>query len=372
MNECSGADGEIISDSPTLPEEAGHPEKKADETEEAQTQRSGSHSDTCASYKQIMTAEGFREDGQIISDSSTLQEEAEHTSKTNETDKENPPSDNPSGESSSRHHHLMTTKELQLYWKKEKYEVKPVKLLFQIQSTRIAEDFLSKFVMYKIVVIKTGSFDGKKVFIERRYSDFERLHRNLLKDFKEEMEDVAFPKKVLMGNLTEEMISKRMMALKDYLGELYAIRCVRKSQKYIEFFIQPELEEGYSCIRGGQYGAAMGIFQQVVYLQEKLVKHCPTLLVPSLCALVVCHKDMNQSEMAYEVGMKAIEVLEKHTTHRYYMSLLDTLVSLAYKIGKDYMTLREKLQINEMKVRRTFDFEMLTLKELVVQEYVKD
>lgn len=363
MNECSKEDGEIP-DSPTLPEEAEHSENKAGIADGA---------GMGVSYKDNMHAQGSRESDRIRSNLPTLPEEVEHSiNKTNETDEENPQSDSSSDDSSARHHHLMTTKELQLYWKKEKFEGKPVKLLFQIQSTRIAEDFLSKFVMYQIVIIKTGSFDEKKVFIERRYSDFESLHRNLLKDFREEMEDVVFPKKVLMGNLTKEMISKRMPALQDYLGELYAIRCVRKSQKYTEFFIEPELEEGYSCIRGGQYSTAMGLFQQVSYLQEKLVEHCPTLLVPSLCALVVCYKDMNQSEMAYDVGMKAIELLEKHTMHRYYMPLLDTLISLAYKIGKDYMPLREKLQMNEMKVRRTFDFEMPTLKELVVKEYVKD
>ncbi|XP_069824536.1 sorting nexin-20 [Dendropsophus ebraccatus] len=396
MNECSKEDGEIP-DSPTLPEEAEHSD--ASVTDGAKMLQSGSHSRTCVSFKK-MHAEGLEEhsqiisdsttlskeakthkkgnetvdeDGQVISDSPTLSEEAGHSqNEAQETDEAHPQSENPSGDSPARYHHLMTTRELQLYWKKEKYEGKPVKLLFQIQSTRIAEDFLSKFVMYQIVIIKMGSFDGKKVFIERRYSDFESLHRNLLKDFKEEMEDVVFPKKVLMGNLTEEMISKRMMALKDYLGELYALKCVRKSQKYIQFFIEPELVEGYSCIRGGQYSRAMGIFQQVVYLQEKLVEHSPTLLVPTLCALVVCHKDLNQSEMAYEVGMKAVELLEKHPMHRYYMPLLDTLISLAYKIGKDYMALREKAHIHEMKVKRTFDFEMPTLKELVVQEYVKD
>ncbi|XP_073432281.1 sorting nexin-20 [Dendrobates tinctorius] len=354
----------------TLPEE--HSEEEASVTDKTRRPQSGSHSDMRDSYRDNMNDESSREDIHVISDSPTLPEQAECSqTERNGADMDNPQSDNPSGNRSTCHHHLMTTRELQLYWKEEKSKGKPVKLLFRIQSTRIDEDFLSKFVMYQIVIIKTGSFDGKKVFIERRYSDFERFHRNLLKDFKEEMEDVVFPKKLLMGNLTEEMIRKRMMALQDYLGEIYPIRCVRKSQKFITFFIEPELEEGYCCIRGGQYGAAMRIFQQVIYLQEKLVEHCPTLMVPSLCALVICHRDMNESEMAYEVGMKAVELLEKHTTHRYYVPLLDALVSLSFKTGKEYMTLREKLQINEMKVRRTFDYEIPTLKELVVQEYVK-
>ncbi|CAN2389558.1 Sorting nexin 20 [Pristimantis euphronides] len=372
MNEYSKDDGGIP-DSPTLPEEAEPSEKKASATGGVQAPQSAIHSDMGVSAKDNRNAGSSREERQLIGDSPTLPGEVGHSRETRtEAGEENSQDDNPSGDSTARDHHLMTTRELQLYWMKEKHGGKPVKLLFQIQSTRIAEDYLSKFVMYQIVIIKTGSFDEKKVFIERRYSNFEQLHRNLLKDFKEEMEDVVFPKKVLMGNLTEEMISKRMIALRDYLEELYAIRCVRKSQKYIEFFIEPELEEGYSCIRGGQYSTAMGIFQQVIYLQEKLVEHCPTLLVPSLCALVICHKDMNQSEMAYDVGMKAIDLLEKHTAHRYYVPLLDTLVSLAYKIGKDYMSLREKIKLYEMKVRRSFDFEMLTLKELVVQERVKD
>ncbi|KAM4614262.1 sorting nexin-20 [Discoglossus pictus] len=267
-------------------------------------------------------------------------------------------------------HHLMTTRELQLYWKEERRHRKPVKLLFEIQSTRIAEDFLSKYVMYKIVIIQTGSFDESKVSIERRYSEFEKLHRNLLKDFKDEMEDIIFPKKVLMGNLTEEMISKRILSLKDYLSELNAIKCIRKSKKYIDFFINPEFEEGYSCLRGGQYGKALEIFQNVVQLQEKLTKHCPVVMVASICALVVCHKDLENSEEAYKMGLKALALIEKHPGHKYYVPLLDTMVTLAYKLGKDFVSLQKKLVDGENIMRSCLEFKIVSLKELVVQECV--
>ncbi|XP_018419131.1 PREDICTED: sorting nexin-20 [Nanorana parkeri] len=318
-----------------------------------------------------MSAEGSVVDELLrIHDSPTLPEEAEHSGNTvNDESSEDQPQEN--NNSPPREHHLMTTRELQLYWQKEKYDGKPVRLLFQIQSTRIAEDFLSKFVLYKIVIIKTGSFDRKKVFIERRYSDFEKLHRNLLKNFKDEMEDVVFPKKILMGNLTEEIIRKRMVALRDYLGELYAIQCVRKSFQYAAFFIESELEEGYSCIRGGQYKRATESLQQVLYLQEKLVEHCPIMIVQTLCALVVCHKDMDQLENAYEIGLRALELLEKHSRHRYYNPLLDTLISLAYKLEKDFLSLREKLENGDNRSRRSgYEGEMITLKELVVKERV--
>ncbi|KAG8437744.1 hypothetical protein GDO86_008449 [Hymenochirus boettgeri] len=264
----------------------------------------------------------------------------------------------------------MTTRELQMYWKKEKLNCKPVKLLFEIQSTRIAEDFLSKFVVYQIVIIRTGSFDGNKVFIERRYSHFEKLHRDLLKDFNNEMEDVLFPKKVLIGNLTSEIINKRMLGLKNYLEDLYAIKCVRKSMTFIRFFLDPELHEGYSCLRSGQYSKALEIFQHIVYLKEKLTQHKLILMVPPLCALVVCHKDLDEPEKAYKVGMDALSLLEKHTGHRYYMPLLETLVSLAYKLGKDFISLREKLERGEERLMRSLETEMKTLKEVAVKEHV--
>ncbi|KAE8608045.1 hypothetical protein XENTR_v10011380 [Xenopus tropicalis] len=262
----------------------------------------------------------------------------------------------------------MTTRELQMYWKKEKHSSKPDTLLFEIQSARIAEDFLSKFVVYQIVIIRTGSFDENNVFIERRYSDFEKLHRTLLKEFKEEMEDVVFPKKVLIGNFTTDMISKRMLCLKNYLDELYAIKYIRWSKIYIDFFLDPELDEGYSCLRGGQYKKATEIFQQIVCLQEKLIQHCSILIVPPLCALVVCHKDLEDLQKAYEVGIHALTLVEKHPGHKYYIPLLETLISLAYKLGKDFLSLREKFDIGKSRMMKGLEIEMFTLKEVAVRE----
>ncbi|XP_035309833.1 sorting nexin-20 isoform X1 [Cricetulus griseus] len=105
--------------------------------------------------------------------------------------------DSPSSNSS------MTTRELQEHWQKEKSRWRHVKLLFEIASARIEERRVSKFVMYQVVVIQTGSFDSDKAVVERRYSDFERLQKALLKRFGPELEDVAFPRKRLTGNLSD-------------------------------------------------------------------------------------------------------------------------------------------------------------------------
>ncbi|XP_019361240.1 PREDICTED: sorting nexin-20 [Gavialis gangeticus] len=264
-------------------------------------------------------------------------------------------------------HSSMTTKELQEYWGNEKRRYRQVRLLFEIPSARIVEQHFSKYVMYKVIVIQTGSFDVNKSVIERRYSDFEKLHKNLLEDFSEEMEDVTFPKKTLTGNFTEEIINERKLAFKDYLRIMYSMKYVQRSKKFIDFFVRPELEEGYGCLRGGQYAKALEILVQAIALQEKLTKHNPLLIVSTLCAIVVCHKDLENPRSAYEYGEKALLRLQLRTSHKYYTALLETMITLAYELGKDFVSLQKKLE--EIKAKR-HQAKVFTLKELAVREYV--
>uniref|UniRef100_A0A8C4M6S3 Sorting nexin 20 n=1 Tax=Equus asinus asinus TaxID=83772 RepID=A0A8C4M6S3_EQUAS len=261
----------------------------------------------------------------------------------------------------------MTTRELQDYWRTEKGCWKRVKLLFEISSARIEERKVSKFVMYQIVVIQTGSFDSNKAVLERRYSDFEALQKSLLKTFREEIEDVVFPKKHLMGNFSEEMISERKLAFKEYLSLLYAIRCVRRSREFIDFLTRPELKEAFGCLRAGQYTKALDILVRVVPLQEKLTTHCPAMLVPPLCAMLVCHRDLERPAEAFAAGERALQCLEAREGHRYYAPLLDAMIRLAYTLGKDFVSLQERLEESQLLKPTPLGF---TLKELTVREYL--
>ncbi|XP_017534184.2 sorting nexin-20 isoform X1 [Manis javanica] len=264
-------------------------------------------------------------------------------------------------------HSSMTTRELQEYWRRERGCWKRVKLLFEITSARIEERKVSKFVMYQIVVIQTGSFDNNKALLERRYSDFEMLQRSLQKAFREEIEDVVFPKKHLMGNFTEEMISERKLAFREYLHLLYSIRCIRRSREFIDFLTRPELKEAFSCLRAGQYTKALDILVHVVPLQEKLTAHCPVMVVPSLCAMLVCHRDLECPVEAFAAGERALQCLQAREGHRYYAPLLDAMIRLAYMLGKDFVSLQERLQESQLRKPTPRNF---TLKELTVREYL--
>ncbi|KAG8508387.1 Sorting nexin-20 [Galemys pyrenaicus] len=261
----------------------------------------------------------------------------------------------------------MTTRELQEHWRQEKCGWKQVKLLFEVASARVEERKVSKFVMYQIIVVQTGSFDSNKAILERRYSDFERLQKNLLKTFGEEIEDIAFPKKRLLGNFTEEMMSARRLAFQDYLRLLYAIRCVRRSREFIDFLTRPELREAFGCLRAGRYAEALGILVRVVPLQEKLTAHCPAARVPALCAVLLCHRDLERPQEAFAAGQRALQHLHAREGHRYYAPLLDAMVRLAYALGEDFVSLQERLE--ESQLRRPTP-RAFTLKELTVREYL--
>ncbi|CAH6816570.1 sorting nexin-20 [Phodopus roborovskii] len=269
--------------------------------------------------------------------------------------------DSPSSNSS------MTTRELQEHWQKEKSRWRHVKLLFEIASARIEERRVSKFVMYQVVVIQTGSFDSNKAVVERRYSDFERLQKALLKRFGPELEDVAFPRKRLTGNLSAETICERRLELRDYLRLLNAVRAVRRSREFADFLTRPELREAFGCLRAGQYARALDLLGRVLPLQEKLTAHCPSATVPALCAMLVCLRDLERPAEAFAVGERALQRLRARESHRYYAPLLDAMVRLAYALGKDFASLQSRLDDSQLRRPTHRGF---TLKELTVREYL--
>ncbi|XP_036390392.1 sorting nexin-20 [Megalops cyprinoides] len=261
----------------------------------------------------------------------------------------------------------MTTRELQQYWQGVRSERKPVKLLFEIPSTRTVEQALSRYVVYQIVVIKSGSYDSKKVSIERRYSDFERLHHQLLQDFSEELEEVTLPRKRLTGNFAEESIAERRLAFKDYLAQLYSIQCIRQAAPFHGFFTDPELRRAHGLLRGGQYSQALELFLQALDLQEKLAHHRPVLTVPTLCAVMVCQRDLDDPSSAFSTGQRALPLVRRYGLQKYRCPLLAMMVDLGFQLGHPIAQLQEEL--SRVKDAQRGPVILLSLKELVVQEF---
>ncbi|GAA6093207.1 sorting nexin-20 [Tachysurus ichikawai] len=276
---------------------------------------------------------------------------------------EQTPFDTDAGVSAS----CLTTAELQQHWRAVKQEIRSVKLLFQIPSTRTIEHTTSRYVVYQIIMIRSGSYDCKHVTIERRYSEFLHLHHELLQDFNEELEDVTLPKKRLTGNFSEENINERRVTLCDYLTQLYSRSYIRRSPAFIAFFTHTELKTAYDLLRGGQYSHALEVLQNALVLQEKLCSHNLSLLVPTLCALLVCQRDLEDFNTAFQTGHRALPGVRRYGLHRYRTPLLEAMVDLGYKLQHPVAQLQEEL----IRVQNSphGPESKMSLKQLVVQEF---
>ncbi|XP_074489403.1 sorting nexin-20 [Sebastes fasciatus] len=262
----------------------------------------------------------------------------------------------------------LTTKELQQNLREVKKRERPVRLLFEIPSTRIVEHVLSKYVVYEIVVMRSGSFDSNRVSVERRYSDFFRFHHKLLEEFSEELEEVVLPRKHLSRNFCTEIMAERRLALQDYLAKLYATRCVRHSPLFPKFLTEQEQKQAHSLLRAGQFQMALDQLQTVLEVEDKLLPwQNPTLLVPTLAALAVCYRDLDEPQQAFAVAQRALPPTRRYGLKRYRASLLDLLVDLGYQLGRPVAQLQEELTVLRDTERGEVTFR--SLKEVVVHEF---
>ncbi|MEQ2291439.1 hypothetical protein AMECASPLE_013402 [Ameca splendens] len=263
----------------------------------------------------------------------------------------------------------LTTKELQKNLKLAKQNERPVRLLFEIPSSRVVEQLLNKHVVYQIVVMRSGSFDSCRVSVERRYNDFFQLHQKLLEEFNEELEDVLLPRKLLTGNFNPESILERRLALQDYLAKLFATRCVRHSAHFSEFFTEHEQKQAHVLLRAGQFTAALELLQTVLEIQEKLLPwQKSTLTVPALSAIAVCYRDLDEPEQAFSAAQRALPPVRRYGLKHYRAALLELLVDLGYQLGRPVAQLQDELTALRNGERGEVCFQ--SLKEVVIHKFI--
>lgn len=262
----------------------------------------------------------------------------------------------------------LTTKELQQNWSQVKRTDRGSRLLFEIPSAHIVEQPLSRHVVYDVVVMRSGSFDSHRVSVERRYSDFSRFHQQLVEEFREELEEVELPRKHLTGNFSPELISERRLALQDYLARLYAVRCVRRSPQFAGFFTEQEQKRAHTLLRSGQFRAAVEQLQTVLEVEEKLLPwQRPTLVVPTLCALAVCYRDLDQPEQAAAAAQRALPPVRRYGLRLYRAPLLHLLVDVGYQLGRPVAQLQEEL--TTLRDAERGEVSSRSLKEVVVRHF---
>ncbi|XP_072291202.1 sorting nexin-20 [Eucyclogobius newberryi] len=217
--------------------------------------------------------------------------------------------------------------------------------------------------------MRSGSFDSHRVAIERRYSDFAKLHQTLRQEFDEELDEIALPRKLLTGNFNPECLQERRLALQDYVAKLYAKRCVRYSLHFANFFTDQEMRKAHNLLRAGQFGQSLRLLQLVLEVQEKLAPwQSATLSVHTLAALAVCHRDLEEPEEAYAAAHRALPAVRRYGLREYRAPLLQMLVDVGYALGRPVAQMQDELIAVSDAERGRVDTR--SLKELVVHKFV--
>ncbi|XP_053337932.1 sorting nexin-21 [Clarias gariepinus] len=271
----------------------------------------------------------------------------------------------------------MLTRQLQESWRNLRTRCVIEKLLFEVTDASVVQEANSKYVLYTIHVLQSGTFDKAPAVIARRYTDFERLHHLLRRHHREEMDGVHFPRKKLRRNFTAETIGKRSRAFEQYLSHLHSLTEVRASPLFIEFFYLGELRSGQSLVRSGLYEEALGVLVNALRLQEKLESPHKSHRLFTLSAVANCYQELERLSEAQEHCEHALNKLmpsmdmqktQKKQLHPLLVPLLQTNVRLCWKISKDkrrWEALLHEIQELGVDVENHPD-----LKEFVVKENI--
>ncbi|XP_060517274.1 sorting nexin-21 isoform X2 [Cylas formicarius] len=162
-------------------------------------------------------------------------------------------------------------------------------LVFEIISTRIAEDSDKKYVIYTLQVrFISGTDDPNPSVIDRRYTDFLNLYNSLKRDYPSLMANVTFPKKVLTGNFDSELISQRSTYFESLLKHVCVESKLRTSAPLTIFMQEPELTKAKELLAKCEFDAAQKLLEENFKLLNKVFLDRSPVVLLALCRLVGC------------------------------------------------------------------------------------
>lgn len=218
------------------------------------------------------------------------------------------------------------------------------------------------------MVVKTDGLDSDKAVVERRYSEFTNLCKELKKVCPELISKVRLPKKVFGAkNFDGEVIQTRCRAFEKFLSYIYTNDCVRNALAFKEFFYLPDLRQACSDIRGGKWTDSLRLLTNSLHLQQKLGDGIPEI-VSTLGSMVVAYDKIGRFKEAEQYAEAALELIGSNVSSSYLIPLLNTRIELCWRLGKDKKDAEKRLaavqKVSGIEVEHAF-----TLRELAVHRY---
>ncbi|CAJ1099383.1 sorting nexin-20 [Octopus vulgaris] len=217
---------------------------------------------------------------------------------------------------------------------------------FEVTSADKVKQGRSSFVMYTVLISKNSGIDKMPTMIEKRYSDFAKLHHRLKKKIPHKMEDIFFPKKLLTGNFTSETIARRSRAFEQYLTHIFSISEIRYSEEFANFFYLKELQTAYSLINDHKYSQAIPLMEKYLPIQEKVHSDAHPDVMLTLCAIAACYHQLDRPYMAHRYAETALNCMQNFdiVDNTIYVALLQLSIRVCWTLGKDKRNMEAQLQ----------------------------
>ncbi|XP_058124108.1 sorting nexin-21 isoform X1 [Anopheles ziemanni] len=208
-----------------------------------------------------------------------------------------------------------------------------------------------KYVVYEVSIRKDGPGpDPYPTSIERRYTHFLKLYEGLRKDHPGAVQMINFPKKVLMGNFSAELIADRSAAFESILDHLVTVPLLRESEHFLEFLQGDELRNACQLLDERRNELAVPLLENCFRLLNKIFLDKSKCVLLLLCRLVAACTTSpiphSAAEQWAELALRRYEHVCDTELLVLYIPLLQTCLHLWWQRGRDRTLLEERL--NEM------------------------
>lgn len=227
-------------------------------------------------------------------------------------------------------------------------------LLFEIVSAFICEKEGpdKKYVTYKLVVRHaSGKHDATPATIDRRYTDFYNLYMTLKKDFPDLMSSVVFPKKVILGNFDNSLISARSTGFESLLKFISHEPRLHAARAVLNFLQNEEISKVKQLIDSKEYSYAIPLLENIFRLLNNVYTDRSPPVLLALCRLLGCCMSIPGSpnvDKWADLALHRFEGVSDSDLLELYLPLLNACIKVWWQMGRD----KEQLERRFLDLRR--------------------
>lgn len=218
---------------------------------------------------------------------------------------------------------------------------------------------IKKYVVYDVSVRQDSSTaDANPATMERRYTHFLSLYENLKRSHPIAMQNFVFPKKVMLGNFSADLIAERSALFEVFLDGIVTVAELRDSQYFLEFVQGEELAKSCQLLDERRNEQAVPILENCFRLLNKVYLDRSKCVLLLLCRLVAaCTTSPVPHPLAEkyaELALRRYEGVCDTELLSLYIPLLQTCSHLWWQRGRNNKLIEDRLKdmtVRGMKVK---------------------